>query len=187
MPINYNQQGVFITSGDLDNFDSATLQAPGNLGERVITKVPLRDTQGSPIGPTGASRSFQIVRVDSTLTSSLTRGDVTLWKDKAQYIVTVKVVNALNRNEVAGVMPGGATSNNYTAVQFRGPQYVKVTAADQAATVSGDQLISSAADDGKATRIAAGTAPTYRSIGVVVAPTEANGLVLCDLSIPETT
>lgn len=185
MPINNNQQGVYVS--DPDNHDVPTLYAPGNLGQRYITTVPLRSTQGTPIGPTGASRSFQIVRVDSSLTASLTRGDATMWKDKAKYIVTTKVVNALNRNEVSGVMPGGATPGNYTSVQYRGPQYVKVTAADQAATVSGDSLIVSAADDGKATRIAAGTAPTYRIIGIACAPTEANGLVLADLACPETT
>lgn len=185
MPIDNNHQTVYVS--DPDNHDVPSLYCPGNLGQRYITVNPLRDTQGSPMGPTGASRSFQVVRVDSTLSASLTRGDVTLWKDKAKYIVTIKTINAINRNEVAGVMPGGASVNNYTSVQYRGPQYVKVTAADAAAVVTGDQLIASAADDGKASRVAMGTAPTHTLVGIAAAPVVAGNLALTDLHIPETT
>src|SRR5689334_15689805 len=120
MPIDNNQQGVYIASGNPDAHDSATLYAPGQLGARYITQVPLRDAQSQPISPSGASRSFQIVKVDSTLTSQVTRGDVMLWRNKAKYEVTVKVINALNRNEVAGVMPGTATAGYFTSIQYRG-------------------------------------------------------------------
>lgn len=185
MPINNNQQGVYVD--DFDNMDVPTLYAPGQLGARCITKVPLRGTQGEPISPTGSSRSFQIVRVDSTLTVSPTRGDIMNWKSKAGYVVTNKIINSLNRNEVAGVMPGTATPGNYTCVQYRGPQLVKITAADTAAMVSGDSIIPSAADDGKGSRIAAGTAPTYTKVGTATGPIINTNFVLADLNIPETT
>lgn len=185
MPINNNQQGVYVD--DPDNMDVTSLYAPGNLGQRLITQNPLRSTQGEPIGVSGASRSFQIVRVDSTLTVSPTRGDIMNWKSKASYIVTNKIVNSLNRNEVAGVMPGTATPNNYTCIQYRGPQLVKITAADTAAMVSGDSIIPSAADDGKGSRVAAGTAVTYTKVGTATGPVQNTNFVLADLCIPETT
>lgn len=185
MPINNNQQGVYVD--DPDNMDVPTLYAPGNLGQRLITQNPLRSTQGEPIGVSGSSRSFQIVRVDSTLTVSPTRGDIMNWKSKASYIVTNKIINSLNRNEVAGVMPGTATPANYTCVQYRGAQLVKITAADTAAMVSGDSIIPSAADDGKGSRIAAGTAPTYTKVGTATGPIINTNFVLADLNIPETT
>lgn len=185
MPIDNNQQTVYINSGDPDAHDTKDI-ALGQLGTRYITVIPLRDAQSNPISPSGASRSMQIVLVDSTLTSQVTRADVMLWRNKAKYEVTPKVVNALNRNEVAGVMPGTATAGNYTSIQWRGPQFVKVTAADQAAVASGDKLIPSAADDGKANRVAMGTAPTHTVIGTATGPV-VNGMALCDLSCPETT
>lgn len=185
MPINFGQQSVYVD--DPDNFDVPSLYAPGQLGNRFNTQIPLRTSPQGPVAVAGATRPMQIVRVDSTLTTSPTRGAIMLWKNKAQYVVTPKVVNAINRNEVAGVLPGTATPGNYTCVQYRGPQYVQVTAADQAATVNGDSLIPSAADDGRASRVAAGTAPTYTKVGTATGPTLGNGLVLADLCVPETT
>lgn len=184
MPINNNQQGVYVS--DPDAHDTPVLYAPGNLGQRYTTIVQLRDTQAAPVGVSGASRPMQVVQVDSTLTSQVTRGDIMLWKDKSRYVVTPKVVNALNRNEVAGVMPGTATAGNYTSVQYKGPQLVKVTAADQAAIVSGDSIIASAADDGKGSRVAAGTAVTYTKVATALGPV-VNGMALADLCVPETT
>jgi hypothetical protein len=184
MPINTGQQSVYVD--DPDNMDVPSLYAPGHLGNRFTTVVPLRTSPGGPVAVSGASRSFQIVQVDSTLTTSPTRGQIMLWKDKTKYQVTPKVVNAINRNEVAGVMPGGASAGNYTCVQFRGPQYVQITAADQAAMTSGDSIVPSAADDGRGTRVAAGTAVTYTKVGTATGP-NLSGLVLADLCVPETT
>lgn len=185
MPINTGQQSVYID--DPDNTDVPSLYAPGHLGNRFTTNVPLRTSPTGPVAVAGASRSFQIVKVDSSLTVAPTRGMIMLWKDKAKYEVTPKVVNAVNRNEVAGVMPGGVTIGNYTCVQYRGPQFVQVTAADQAAMASGDSLIPSAADDGRASRVAMGTAPTHTKVGTATGPALGNGMVLTDLCVPETT
>jgi len=185
MPINFGQQSVYVD--DPDNMDVTSLYAPGHLGNRFATNIPLRTSPTGPVAVAGASRPMQIVQVDSSLTTSPTRGSVMLWKDKAKYIVTPKVVNAINRNEVAGILPGTATAGNYTCVQYKGPQFVQVTAADAAAFVSGDSLIPSAAEDGRASRVAAGTAPTYTKIGTATGPVVGGNLVLTDLCIPETT
>lgn len=184
MPINTGQQSVYVD--DPDNMDVPSLYAPGQLGNRFTTQVPLRTSPQGPVAVSGASRSFQIVQIDSTLTTSPTRGSIMLWKDKTKYQVTPKVVNAINRNEVAGVMPGGASAGNYTCIQYKGPQYVQITAADQAAMASGDSVIASAADDGRGSRVAAGTAPTFTRVAIATGPNLA-GLVLADLCVPETT
>lgn len=186
MPNNTNQQGVYVS--DPDNHDDKTLYARGNLGQRYIYHIPLRSTPGvGPVAVTGGSRSMQIVKMDSTLTTPPTRGAVIWWRDKAAYEVTTNQTNAINRNEVAGVMPGGCTPGNYTSIQYRGPQYTQVTAADAAAFVTGDSLIPSAADQGRASRVALGTAPTHTKIGTATGPVVGGNLVLTDLCIPETT
>jgi hypothetical protein len=184
MPINTGQQSVYVD--DPDNFDTPSLYAPGQLGNRFTTVVPLRTSPQGPVAVSGASRSFQIVQVDSTLTTPPTRGAIMLWKDKTKYQITPKVVNSLGRNEPAGVMPGGVTPGNYTCVQYRGPQYVQITAADQAAMAAGDSIIASAADDGRGSRVAAGTAVTHVKVATANGPNLA-GLVLADLCVPETT
>lgn len=185
MPFNNNQQGVYVS--DPDNHDDKTLYAPGTLGARYINHIPLRAAPGTgPLSPTGASRPMQIVKMDSTLTTPPTRGSVVWWRNKATYEVTTNQTNAINRNEVAGVMPGGCTAGNYTSIQYRGPQYTQVTAADAAAFASGDSLIPSAADQGRASRVAAGTAPTHTKIGTAAGPVVGGNLVLTDLCIPET-
>ena len=64
---------------------------------------------------------------------------------------------------------------------------IKITAADTAAMVSGDSIIPSAADDGKGSRVAAGTAVTYTKVGTATGPIINTNFVLADLNIPETT
>jgi hypothetical protein len=181
MPINTKTQHVYID--DPDNTDLSSLYAPGELGARFATQVPLRTSPTGPVAVAGASRTFQIVQIDSGVAVATTRGAVAFWKDKAQYIVTTSQLSAVNINEVAGIVPGSVTAGNYTCIQIRGPQYVQITAPQQAAVVNGDMLIPTTNDNGKATRVAAGTAPTYTVIGVATGPTMANGLALCDLRL----
>jgi hypothetical protein len=179
MPINIGSQHVYID--DPDNTDLSKLYATGELGMKFITQVPLRTSPTGPVAVAGASRSFQIVQLDSGVTVPATRGAVAWWKDKAKYIVTLSQLSAVNRNSVAGIVPGSVTAGNYTCIQIQGPQYVQVTAPALAAVASGDSLIPSLNDNGKADRVASGTAVTFTKIGIADGPALANGLILTDL------
>jgi hypothetical protein len=181
MPINIVTQHVYID--DPDNTDLKSLYAPGELGARFTTQVPLRTSPTGPVAVAGASRSFQIVQLDSGVGVATTRGAVAFWKDKATYKVTTDQLQAVNINEVAGIVPGSVTAGNFTCIQRMGPQYVQITAVQQALVTNGDNIIPTTNDNGKATRVAAGTAPTYTPIGIATGPTAANGLALVDLRL----
>lgn len=181
MPINIGSQHVYID--DPDNTDLSKLYAPGELGMKFITNNPLRTSPTGPVAVSGASRSFQIVQLDSGVTVPATRGAVAWWKDKAKYLVTNAQLSAVNLNEVAGIIPGSVTAGNFTCIQIQGPQFIQITGVQQAAVASGDSLIPSTNDNGRASRIAAGTAPTYTVIATATGPTLANGLALGDIKL----
>lgn len=183
MPINTITQHVYID--DPDNTDLRSLYAPGELGARFTTQVPLRTSPTGPVAVAGASRSFQIVQLDSGVAVATTRGALAWWKDKAKYLVTTSQTSAVNRNEIAGIVPGSVTAGNFTCIQYRGPQYVQVTLANVGAVVSGDTLIPSAADNGRADRVAAGTAPTHSVVGVATGTVVATNLILTDLRMQQ--
>lgn len=186
MPNNLNDQTVFIPGGDPETMNEPTLYAPGNLGARITYQNPYFATASGPFPERGASKSYQVVRSDSSDGIAPTRGAVMYWKDKARYIVTTDPTKS-HRNHVAGVAKSTITAGNFMCVQFKGDSYVQVTAADTAATVMGDKLIGSAADAGRASRVAAGTAPTHTVVGTAAGPVVGGNLILTNLEIPETT
>jgi len=181
MPNNIIQQAVYA---DPENMNEPSLTWPGNLGCRFTVSVPFQVTATGPVADSGASKSYQIVRTDSGMGVSPTRGMVAWWKNKATYLVTTDQLGALNRNSVAGIFKNSVTSGNHTAIQFGGPAYVQVTLASVGAVVSGDSLIPSAADNGRADRVAAGTAVTYTKIGTADGTVAATNLILATLQLP---
>lgn len=188
MPNNVNDQTPFIPTGNPDEMNVAALYAKGNLGIRFTLQVPIQNAPGTgPFGVTGGSRSFQIVQLDSSLANVATRGMVLWWKNKNLYQVSTDQ-QVSNRNNVAGVVPGFTINpGNYFCMQYKGLNYVQITAADAAATVTGDKLIPSAADQGRASRVAAGTAPTHTVIGTAEGPVVNTNEILTNLELPETT
>ena len=182
MPNNIINQPVYA---DPENMDVPSLAWPGNLGDRFAVNVPPGAAPGiGPVQDRGDSKTYQIVQTDSGMGTQATRGMVTWWRDKQKYVVTTDQLRALNRNEVAGIIKNTVTSGNYTCIQQGGTSYVMVTLANIGAVVSGDMLIPSAADNGRADRVAAGTAPTYTPIGIAVGTTVATNLILTELRLP---
>lgn len=187
MSNNINNPTIYGEPGNW-NVPLTKLPSQAYVGQRITVHNPTGAAPGvGPIGVSGASKSFQMVQLDSGVGQAATIGDIVFWRNKNNYTVTVSQTESLGQNHPAGIILESVTLGNATFIQFKGPAYVKVRAADQAATVNGDYLIPSAATWGQATRVAAGTAPTNTVVGIASAPTEANGLVLADLNLPETT
>jgi len=189
MPINYHGQPVYLPPGDPEQMSEPRLHAPGQLGVRFTIKQP-----AGP-GTVGAedyrSKTYQLVRTDSTMTVSPFKGAVAWWADKTAYTVTTSPTT-LGRGRVAGVFQNLAaypiTKGHYTCIQTRGPGIVKfIDAVTAAPTIAGLQVIPSATA-GKADTMAAGTAATYPVLGVTASVYDAvNAEAIVDLDVPETT
>jgi hypothetical protein len=175
---------VYLQSGDPESENVATLHASGTLGARFTVKQPTRSAAGVEAG---RSKRYQLIRSDSTMTTNPYVGAVAWWADKARYLVTT---SATNRNRIAGVFQNAITPGNYGCIQIGGPATVKVLDGDVAALAIGDAIIPSTTD-GKATRVAVGTAPTHTVLGWVAGPAISvdvlNATVVVDLDVPETT
>lgn len=182
-PSGWEQNAIYLQSGDPEKEDTPTLMEPGLLGARFTITTPTGRQTGAPAP---RSRRYQLVKTDSTMTVNPFPGAVAYWADKSQYLVTT--VNT-NLNAVAGIFNNSPIKGNYTCVQFGGPGYVKLVDADSTAALVTDQVIGSATA-GKANRLATGTAPTTVSLGRVSTPLTklaSEARVLVDLDIPETT
>lgn len=181
----YEMPPVYLQSGDPEQENTSTLHAPGLLGARFTVHQPSRSAVGVEAG---RSKRYQLIQTDSTMAVAPYAGATAWWADKAKYLVTTDA-NATSRNNVAGVFQNAITPGNYGCVQFEGPATVKLIDADVAATVVGDSIIPSSTD-GKAARVAEGTAPTHTRMGIVASPLTKdapNATVVVDLTIPETT
>lgn len=186
-PNAWDQNAVYLQSGDPEREDTPTLHAPGLLGARFTMVTPVSRASGAAANPTQArSKRYQLVKTDSTMTVSPFPGATAYWADKAQYLTTT--VNT-NLNAVAGVYNNLVTKGNYTCVQIGGPCMVKVVDADTAGSAVGESIIGSATV-GKGTKVAVGTAPTHVPFGRVSNPKAmlaSEARVMVDLDVPETT
>lgn len=185
MPNRFEQPPVYLQSGDPENEDTATMHAPGQLGARFTVVQPSRTAPGVEHG---RSKRYQRVRLAASPPVAPTAGMVAWWSDEANYEVTT---DATVRNRVAGVFQNAPTTTQaYTCIQIGGPAIVKLLDADMATVAVGESIIPSATN-GRATRVAVGTAPTHTLLGIVasplttVAPTVST--VVVKLNLPETT
>jgi hypothetical protein len=184
MPNNHEMGPVYLQSGDPEAENNLVLAYPGQLGMRFTVIQPTRSPAGAE---DGRSKTYQLIRTDSTMTVAPFRGAVAWWSDKTQYLVTTSVT-ALGRGRIAGVFQNAITKGWYGCIQTKGPATVKfIDAVASAPTAAGLWVIPSATD-GKADTIAAGSALTYPLLGVtagVYNASAAEGVV--DLNVPETT
>lgn len=184
MPNNGQMGPVYLQSGLPETEDTATLQYKGQLGMRFTDINPPRSAPGAVAG---RSKTYQLIRSDSTMSVSPFPGAVAWWSDKTQYLVTTSPT-ALGRGRIAGVFLNNLTKGNYGCVQTGGPVAVKfVDAVTAAPTVAGLFVIPSATA-GKADTLAAGNAATYPALGVTAGVYDAaNALGVVDLDVPITT
>jgi hypothetical protein len=186
MPSIFEQNAVYLQSGDPTKEDAASLMEPGTLGARFTVQHPTG--RGTPAVPPRTKR-FQLVRVDPAAAAAVKTGQPVYWSDRANYLVTTAGGTALN--QVAGVANNVITRGNYGCIQFGGPCLVRASDANVTAAVAGDSLLGGATDLG--VLLAAGTAPTTQPLGTIAGPkvTDVTGgtgnqKVLVDLNLPET-
>jgi hypothetical protein len=184
MPNNWGMQPVFLQSGDPEQENTPTLAYPGQLGMRFTVIQPTRSAPGAE---SGRSKTYQIVKTDSTMTVAPFVGAVAWWSDKTGYVVTT-TVTTLGRGRIAGVFQNAITSGNYGCIQTGGPATVKfIDAVTAAPTVAGLFVIPSATN-AKADCLAAASAPTYPPLGVSAGVYDATNTVgVVDLDVPQTT
>ena len=184
MPNQFENQPIYLQSGDPEQENVPTLYAPGLLGSRFTYKQPSRSAAGVE---EGRSKRYQYIQTDSTMTVAPFAGATAWWSDKARYLVTT---NATNRNRAAGGFQNAITLGNFGCIQIGGPATVKILDADAAVVAIGDAIIP-LATNAKATRVAVGTAPTHTVLGWVAGPAlsvnTAAATVVVDIAVPETT
>jgi|SRR5262245_30553027 len=184
-PSSWEQNAVYLQSGDPEAENTPTLLEPGLLGSRFTVMNPPRTT-GTAQSAQSTSKRYQLVKTDSTMTTGPYPGAAAYWSDKSTYLVTTV---ATNLNAVAGVFRTVVTPGNYCCVQVTGRCMTKVIDASVGACAVGDSVIGSATT-GKTDRVAAGTAPTNVPFGRVSNPlfkSAGEALVQVDLDVPETT
>lgn len=181
------KQPIYLgTSGDPENYAADTHPYPGQVGLKAQIVQPHRTAPGAEAG---RPKTYQLVQGDSTMSTAPFHGAVVWWADKSKYKVSTSPT-ATNRNNIAGVVQvaSGATApgkGQYFFIQVQGPATVKVIDASNLAVTAGDTAIPSSTD-GKADRTAAGTAPTYRPLGIYVGTTNLGAAEqLVDLDVPD--
>lgn len=163
----------------------ATLFHPGELGARVA------------LTQTGSgAKEYQLVQMDSGATAAAdiapAAGQLVYWKNKATYLVTNSIKQALGaqsvgstnnafRNEVAGVIQVAVTPGNYCFAQQKGNNTgVLMTSGSP---FVGDQIVATTTS-GTGVIVAAGTAPTVQSLGKFAAAGTSITSGNVDLDIP---
>lgn len=164
MPSVYEQNAVYLQSGNPLTEDTPTLHAPGTLGARFTMQHPT--SRATPLTPPRTKR-FQVVQVDAAAAAAPKAGQPVYWVDRAAYKVTTAGGTLLN--QLAGVLNNAATRGHYTCIQVGGPCYVRASDANVTAAVAGaDLLVGGATDLG--VLVAAGTAPATMALGTIATP-----------------
>jgi hypothetical protein len=188
MPSVYEQNAVYLQSGDPTREDAATLAQPGQLGARFTMQYPTSRTTPATAANAPRTRRYQLVQVDAAAAAAPKAGQPVYWSDRGNYKVTTAGGTLLN--QLAGVINNAATRGNYTCIQLGGPCYVRASDANVAAAVAGaDVLVGGATDLG--VLVAAGTAPGTVVLGIIATPkaTDTTGgtgnhKILVDLDVP---
>ena len=181
-PSGWEQNAVYLQSGDPEKENTPTLMEPGLLGSRFTIMNPT----GKQAGTVSRAKRYQLVRTDSTMAVGPYPGAVAYWADKSQYLTTT--VNT-NLNAVAGVYRCLVDKGNYCCVQVTGPSMVKTVDAPSVALAVGLPVVGSATV-GKADTASGSAAPATTALGRVSTPllrSPAEALVSVDLDVPETT
>lgn len=181
MPIGWDQQAVYLQSGDPETENTPTLHAPGLLGSRFTVNNPRRRSSPATVA---RSKRYQLVRLDPASTPAAETGAPAYWSDKSLYMVTTAVAN---KGQIAGILRLAVTVGNYCCVQIGGPGTVKILDTPTAApTVAGLPVVPSATAT-RADALAAGAAASPL-IGVTAGTQDGTSkLALVNIDIPETT
>lgn len=183
MPNNNPLGPAYLQSGDPEAENTPTLAYPGLLGSRLTVVQPTRSAPGAE---DGRAKTYQLIKTDSTMTTTPYKGAVAWWSDKTQYLVTTSPTT-LGRGRVAGVFQNAITVGNFGCIQTKGPATVKFVDAPVAAPTAAGLFVIPSATAAKADCLAAGTAATYPPLGVSAGVYDATNTVgVVDLDVPET-
>jgi hypothetical protein len=175
-------------TGDPETFAvDAPHPYPGQVGTRHTVQQPgPRGVGSSNASEDYRSKTYQLVQGDSSMSTAPFPGAVMWWANKATYKVTTSPTSTA-RGNIAGVVGNASPGKGqYFFIQVEGPATVKMKDGTALATVAGDSIIPSDTA-GKADRVAAGTAPTYPTLGLAAAAANAAlSEVLVDLAVPQT-
>jgi len=188
MPSVYENNAVYLQSGDPLTENAAALAQPGTLGARFTMQYPTSRATPATAANAPRTRRFQLVQVDALAAAAPKAGQPVYWVDRGAYKVTTAGGTLLN--QLAGVINNAATRGNYTCIQLGGPCLVRASDANVAAAVAGaDVLVGGATDLG--VLVAAGTAPGTVGLGTIATPktTDVTGgtgnhKILVDLDVP---
>jgi hypothetical protein len=164
MPNSYNNQTVYVDTGDPDTMNSSSLYKGGELG----TAFQKND------------KGYQIVKLDSGAGQTLTLAAKQLlyWKDRSNYLVTNDyrfglyngVANS-HANNVAGVLRNAATAGNYICVLQRGRN---IAVMEEGSATAGMRLVASVSTpEADTLGVAVGTQLVYKELGTVRTATSA--------------
>jgi hypothetical protein len=179
MSNNIRNQPAYFPEGSPEDFNQPSMLYPGMLGSRL--------TQEAVVDSVKASRTYQIVGTDSSMSVAPYRGAIAWWSDKSRYLVTTSPT-ALGRGRVAGVFRTAVTLGNFCTVQTQGrAASVKIIDAPTAAPTVAGLIVTPSATAGKADVLAAGSPATYPALGVTAsALAGADSTCTVDLDVPET-
>lgn len=188
MPSVYEQNAVYLQSGNPLTEDAPTLMEPGTLGARFTMQYPTSRVSPQTAANLPRTRRFQIVRVDPAAAAAPKAGQPVYWSDRSNYVVTT--VGTL-LNQVAGVINNAATRGNFTCIQIGGPCMVRASDANVTGAVAGSDQWTGGATD-LAVLVAVGTAPASATLGTTATPkvTDVTGgagnqKVLVDLDVAQ--
>jgi hypothetical protein len=159
---------------------------PGQIGAKVTIQQPGPRGSGAGQVEDYRSKTYQLVQGDSTMSVTPFPGAVMWWQDKSRYRVT-SLPTSTSRGNIAGVVGNSSPGAGQTFfIQTEGPARVKVIDASALAVAVGDSAIPSATA-GKADRTAAGTAPTYPTLGLFASTINlGDATAIVDLAVPVT-
>jgi hypothetical protein len=160
----FEQNAVYLQSGDPTKEDTPTLMQPGTLGARFSLDYPT--SRASAAAPP-RRRRYQIVQVDPAAAAVPKSGGPAYWVDRSKYTVTG--VGGTLLNQVAGVFNNAPAKGNYTCIQIGGPCLVRASDANVTAAVAGADVLAGGATD-LGVLVASGTAPGTKPLGVVSSP-----------------
>jgi hypothetical protein len=184
MPFGNPMGPVYLQSGDPENENVASMLYPGQLGVRFTVKQP--SGSGSAVAENYRYKVYQYVQTDSTMTVAPYNGAAAWWADKTKYLVTTSA-SKLGRGRIAGVFTNATALGNFTCIQTKGPDAIKLIDAPTATPTVAGLFVIPSATDGKADVLAAGSAPTYPPFGVTAgALNVGDNSVVIDLDVPET-
>ena len=181
---NIRTQPLYLPNGanpaDFNEIE-ADWRFPGMIGGSCTIVF---GTSGSTTDPRG-SKTIQLVRTDSSMSTAPYNGATAWWKNKDTYQVTTDPTG--RRGQVAGVFLGPVTPGRLGLVQYAGRHgQVKFVDAPTATPTTAGLIVIPSATAAKADCLAAGTAATYPQLGLSAGTYDgASATCAVDLDIPQ--